>query len=122
MTRTLTLIMALMLCPTIANAQSMTKIIMARGVGLQTCGEAMQNIEKEKYGQTSETLYSYWISGFITGRNAERTSSGQNVLVTDRISEATILAMFKNKCRQDALMSVVNAAGRIYDEIESRQQ
>ncbi len=113
-------LMVLILYSSIAGAQAPTKNLMVRGVGLHTCGEAMQNIDK--YGEQWEILYSYWIAGFISGRNAERTSSSKNFGVSDGISEPTIMAMFKSRCRQDALTSVLNTAAHIYNEIETRQR
>lgn len=114
--RTLLITAIIASCPATALPQSIT----AAGVGLHTCGEAMQKMEH--YGITGEGFYIDWVQGYITGRNAERFSSAprKNALVSYGVSADTITASIKNKCRQDALKLIISVAEDIYKELEAR--
>lgn len=86
-----------------------------------TCGEAMQNIEQN--ARVWEALYLRYVLGYVSGYNSATTSlTKKSTLIGEGISEDTVVAMFKNKCRQDALKEVVLVADEIYREMRERKR
>src|SRR5262245_18469029 len=88
--------------------------------GTKTCGEAIQAIERG--GQIWETHYVQFVLGYLSGYNdAALTLTRNDALTGQGISADTIAAMFKNKCRQDALKLVIQAASEIRVELEKNK-
>jgi hypothetical protein len=84
-----------------------------------TCGEAMQNIER--YGQLWEKHYLQWILGYLSGLNAGIAQQAKkDALIGKGISADTIAAMFKNECRKNALDTVVSVAQKIHNDLSKR--
>ena len=104
-------------CSSVAHAQ----IGYGYGLGLSdTCGEAMQNIER--HGREAEYLYIQWVFGFLSGYNAATADlTKKDSMVSAGVSADTITAMFKNKCRQDALKNFGTVAVEIRKELEKRK-
>ena len=114
--RKLSLGLILLCCSSIAVAQG----ISVHGLGHNTCGEAMQQISRT--GPTTETAYTDWLGGFITGYNAAISDTRKiDSRVGVGLSFDTLTAIFKNKCGQDATKLVIQAAKEIYQELGKRQ-
>ncbi len=121
MSRVLVVLMAvvLMICSTPGPALS--QVIWTIGIGRTTCGAALQNIEKDR--SKWETHYLTWIGGFISGYNMARANATKkDVRVGEGVSNEKIAAIFKNKCKQDALKPLPQAAIEIREELAAYRQ
>ncbi len=100
------------------SATSIAQFIFVWGGG-QTCGEAMQNIERR--GQSAETHYVQFVLGYLSGYNSAALEfTKKDALTGEGVSSETIAAMFKNKCRQDALKTLFQAATEIRIDLEKQ--